>query len=250
MILVFPFFANAERVVKLTYENVDSFPWTMKDGGGIDIILLDMTDAALDDVKFEYIQTPWKRCLDNIKSGITEGCFTASYKDKRLEFGYYPGTHKMGKPDPSLQLHASSYSLYVPTDSSITVTGNMTIEGLNGKIAAPRGYSIGDDLAKAGYTIDANASNTLNNFKKLAAGRVESVAALTLNGDNLLAKNPDLASKIKVIPTPLVNKPYYLMLSKQFVDGNTALAEKIWKTAAEIRESQEFKDKAGAFLSQ
>ena len=250
LMLLFPFAVNAERVVKLTYENVDSFPWTMKDGSGIDIILLDMTDAALDDVKFEYVQAPWKRCLDNIKSGMTEGCFTASYKEKRLEFGYYPGTHKADQPDTSLQLHASSYSLYVPKDSSINVTGNMAIEGLNGKIAAPRGYSIGDDLAKEGYAIDANASNTLNNFKKLVDGRVEAVAALTLNGDNLLSKNPNLSSKIKGISEPLVNKPYYLMFSKQFVNGNTELAEKIWKTAAEIRESQEFKDKAGAFLSQ
>lgn len=248
--LFVPLSVHAERVVTLTYENVDSFPWTMKDGSGIDMILLEMTDLALNDVKFEYIQAPWKRCLNNIKTGKTDGCFTASFKEARKEFGYYPGTHTSDSADPALQLHASSYSLYVPSASSVDVTGAMKISGLDGKIAAPRGYSIGDDLAKAGYTVDANASNTSNNFKKLSSGRVEAVAALTLNGDSILAKNADFASKIKALSTPLVNKPYYLMLSKQFVDANKELAETIWQKAAELRETQEFKDKAGAFLSQ
>lgn len=249
LILWIPLSAHAEKTVTLTYENVDSFPWTMKDGSGIDMILLAMTDEALPEVSFKYIQTPWKRCLDNIKSGTTEGCFTASFKEARKEFGYYPGTHTSDSADPSLQLHASSYSLYVRNDSNIDVTGSMEIAGLTGKIAAPRGYSIGDDLAKAGYEVDSNAANTANNFKKLAAGRVDAVAALTLNGDNILAKDAALSSGIKVISTPLVNKPYYLMFSKQFVDGNKELAEKIWSKAAELRESQEFKDKAGEFLS-
>ncbi len=126
----------------------------------------------------------------------------------------------------------------------------MTIEGLTGKIAAPSGYSIGEDLSKAGYKIDMAATNTKNNFNKLMSGRVAAVAALTLNGDNILLKSPEFAGNIKAIETPLVDKPYYLMFSKQFVGSNKALAEKIWQKGAEIRESQAFKDKAGVFLAQ
>ena len=250
LLLLLPAAAFSETKVTLTYENVDSFPWNMKDGSGVDLILLKMVDEQMPDVSFEYVQAPWKRCLNNIETGATEGCFTASYKEKRLQHGFYPGTHTGGEVDPALRLHSSSYSLYVAKDSNIDVTGKMTIKGLAGKIAAPSGYSIGDDLAKAGYNIDAGATNTVNNFRKLVSGRVDAVAALTLNGDNILSKNAEYAAGIKAIKTPLVDKPYYLMFSKQFISGNKALAESIWQKAAEVRESQAFKDKAGEFLAQ
>jgi len=240
---------QAEQTITLAYENVDSFPWNMKDGSGIDLILLKMTDEALPEVNFKYIQLPWQRCLHNIENGISEGCFTASYKEKRKKHGFYPGTHTGAEPDPALRLHSSSYSLYVAKDSSINVTEKMTIEGLTGKVAAPAGYSIGDDLAKAGYQVDAKSSKSFQNFQKLASGRVDAVAALSLNGDNILAKNAKFSGKIKAVETPLVDKPYYLMFSKQFVNANTALAEKIWAKAAELRETQEYKDKAGEFLA-
>ncbi|MFC3152900.1 substrate-binding periplasmic protein [Litoribrevibacter euphylliae] len=241
--------ALAEQTVTFTYENVDSYPWSMKDGSGVNFILLEMTDEALPEVAFKYIQAPWQRCLHNIENGITEGCFAASFKEKRLQHGLYPATHSGGDVDPGMRLHSSSYSLYVKKDSNVNVTGKMTISGLTGKVAAPAGYSIGDDLAKAGYQVDAKSSKTLNNFQKLLSGRVDAVAALTLNGDNILASDSKFSGQLKAIETPLVDKPYYLMLSKQFVNSNKALAEKIWMKAAEIRETKAFKDKAGEFLA-
>ena len=240
---------HAQTNVTLTYENVDSYPWSMKGGKGIDLILLKMVDEALPEVSFKYIEAPWKRCLNNIETGKTEGCFTASYKEKRLQYGFYPGKHDGGEGDENLRLHASSYSLYVLKDSSIGVDGKLSITGLNGKVAAPSGYSIGGDLQSAGYKVDATASKTANNFQKLLLGRVGAVAALTLNGNNILSKQKKYSDKIKVVEMPLVNKPYYLMLSKQFIAQNKALAEKIWRTIAKIRETKEFKDKAGDFLS-
>lgn len=239
----------AETNVTLTYEDVDSYPWNMKDGSGVDLILLKMVDDALPDVSFTYTQAPWKRCLNNIETGKTEGCFTASYKEKRLKHGFYPGTHAGNPVDENLKLHSSSYSLYVLKGSGISVDGKLSISGLKGKVAAPSGYSIGGDLEKAGYKVDAKASKSVNNFEKLLAGRVGAVSALTLNGNNILAKQSKYADKIDVIETPLVNKPYYLMLSKQFIAKEKATAEMIWNKIAEVRESQAFKDSAGAFLA-
>lgn len=249
LLAVLPTFAAAEQTITLTYENADSYPFAMTDGSGLNLILLRMADEALPEVSFKYEQVPWQRCLNNIETGTTEGCFTASFKEERLKHGYYPGTLDGGKDDPSLALHNSSYSLYVLKDSPISVTGAMKIEGLTGKIAVPAGYSIGDDLTKAGYEIDSTAAKTFQNFQKLANGRVAAVAALTPDGENMLNKNPEFSSKIKVLPTPLVDKPYYLMFSKQFVQSNRALAEKIWATLAELRESQAYKDEAGAYLA-
>lgn len=250
-LVLLPALAFGERTITLAYEDGDSYPWSMKDGTGLDLILLQMTDKALPEVSFNYIQVPWQRCLNNIETGKSEGCFTASFKTARMQHGYYPGTENGGtEPNAALRLHSSSYSLYVLKDSKVDVTGAMTITGLTGKIAAPRGYSIGDDLSKAGYAVDADANKTTNNFQKLISGRVEALAALTLNGDNIMANNPDFAAKVKVLTIPLADKPYYLMFSKQFYAQDKALAEKIWNKAAELRDTQAYKDAASAYLAQ
>ena len=45
------------------------------------------------------------------------------------------------------------------------------------------------------------------------------------------------AKEIEVVPTPLIEKPYYLMLSHAFVARHPDLAERIWKTIGEVRTS-------------
>lgn len=242
--------AQAQQSITLTYESADSYPWSMKDGSGINFILLNLVDDALPEVEFKYNQVPWKRCFNNIQINKSEGCFAASYKQKRLKYGYYPGTHRGHGVDDSLRLHSSSYSVYTLKDAEISVSGNMTINGLSGNIASPAGYSIAQDLKNSGYPVDSQASKTANNFSKLIAGRIQAVAALTLNGNNILAQQPAFSEKIDVVNPPLINKPYYLMFSKKFVSQNKALAEKIWRTIANVRDSQVFKDKASRYLAQ
>lgn len=210
LLLLFPIFIQAQTVT-LTYENSESYPWNLNDGKGIDLILLKMVDDALPEVIFKYKQAPWKRCLNNIKSNITEGCFPVSFKEKRKVFGFYPGG---GTPNKSQRMHSSSYSLYVLSHSNIDVTGKLTISGLIGKVVAPAGYSIVDDLVKRGYRVDAGASSTERNFDKLLKGRAVAVAALTSNGNNILLENKKYSDKIRMIKTPLISTFYYILFSK------------------------------------
>ena len=245
LLLLSPLLIQAQTIT-LTYENANSYPWYLTDGEGIDLILLKMVDEALPELTFQYKQTPWKRCLNNLKNNVTEGCFSASFKEKRKVFGFYPGGDI---PNKSQRLHSSSYSLYVLKQSVIDVTGKLTISGLNEKVAAPAGYSIVDDLIKRGYRVDDGALSTVRNFDKLLKGRAEAVAALTSNGNHILLKNKKYSDKIRMIKTPLILKPYYMLFSKKFVNSNKALAEKIWATIAKLRESREFKEAASEFLA-
>mgnify|MGYP000232162571 CR=1 FL=1 len=245
LLLLFPALVLSQTIT-LTYENSNSYPWYMKDGSGIDLMLLKMVDEAMPGVNFKYTQAPWKRCLKNIETNVTEGCFSASFKEKRKAYGFFPGGDS---PNKAQRIHSSSYSLYVLKGANLSVTGKLTIKGLDGKVAAPAGYSIGDDLVKKGYKVDAGASLTTHNFEKLMQGRVKAVAALSLNGNNILAKNTKYSDKIQVLAPPLIDKPYYLMFSKAFIKNNRELAEKIWDTIGKLRESKTHKDNAGAYLS-
>jgi polar amino acid transport system substrate-binding protein len=106
-------------------------------------------------------------------------------------------------------------------------------------VGAPLGYSIVDDLKKKGLLID-ESPNTLNDFKKLVKGRIAAVAALEMTGDYYLMVNQDLNDKIEKMSPLIVEKPYYFMLSHQFYNENTDLAEKVWDTIAEIRRDPNF----------
>ncbi|MCP3871932.1 MAG: amino acid ABC transporter substrate-binding protein [Desulfobacteraceae bacterium] len=81
--------------------------------------------------------------------------------------------------------------------------------------------------------------STPNDFKKLAAGRVDIICAIEDVGDGLINLYPDKYKNVEKILPSLKNKPYYLMLSKQFSGSNPDLAELLWDTLAEVRDSEE-----------
>lgn len=245
MSLLFCQISFAAEKVLLMGEDADSFPFSMKDKSGLDFILLNMVDEKLAEIEFEYKLVPWQRCLESIKSNAAQGCFTASFKTKRLAFGSYP--MKGDKPDENLRLHSSSYTLYTTkgNEGSVKVNG-LDITGLNGMISVTRGYSIGDDLKGKGYKVDATSSKSISSFKKLAAGKVQYVAELSQSGDAIISK---FDGKLVAIKPDLITKPYYLMFSNAFIKKNKALTDKIFATIASVRESAEFKKASNDWLN-
>jgi len=63
---------------------------------------------------------------------------------------------------------------------------------------------------------------------------------VTKVADALLRNHPDLAQRIEKYPVPLVEKRSYLMLSRQFVDTDPMLADRIWSTIASVRGSADY----------
>ncbi len=242
-------FAQAQTTVKLLTEDNDSYPYNMKNKTGMDFILLEMVGKKLN-VKFNVDLVPWERCLETMKSGDADGCFPASFKEARMEQGVYP--MKDAKGDSAQRIHNSSYSLFVPAADVAKYTVNgMELGGVEkGKtvICVTKGYSIADDLSKAGYKVDADSTDSLALYRKLMAKRCDVIVGLSEEGDANIAA-AEFKGKVAKVSPALVEKAYYLMLSKKFVAANGDLAKKIWATAGEVRESAEYKAAINAFLS-
>jgi polar amino acid transport system substrate-binding protein len=60
-------------------------------------------------------------------------------------------------------------------------------------------------------------------------------------GDAVRLVRGPLAEQVEVLPLPLLEKPYFLMLSHDFVTRQPALAERIWTTIAEVRNSPAYR---------
>ena len=229
------------RDLLLACENKQDFPTVMgncenllKDKPGMGIEAIYRLEKKLN-IKISIIRLPWKRCLSEMQRGHVDGIFAASYKEKRNIFGRYPEVN--GKVDPSRRFTSASYALYRLKGSDVQYDGNNF--HVKGKIGAPLGYSIVDDLEKKGLVVD-ESPNTLNDFRKLVKGRIKAVAALEMTGDYYLMVNQYLNEKIEKILPLIVEKPYYFMLSHQLCKENSQLAEKIWDTIAEIRQDFDF----------
>ena len=249
IMLLLTVFLSAKELICVC-ENVNDFPTVIGDsekildtnpGMGIEAVYL--LEKKLG-VKITIKRLPWKRCLQELKTGKADLLFTASFKEKRKEIGKYPEIN--GKVDPNRKFSSSSYAFYKLKSSPLDFTGK-NYSTFTKLVGAPRGYSIVEDLKKKGLKIDEGPS-TLIDFKKLMNNRIQAVAALELTGDFYLTSNPDLSAKIEKMKPLITEKPYYFMISHQFYNSNKELSEKVWDTIAEIREDPDFKKKLKNYL--
>lgn len=227
--------------LKFCHDNVDVYPWVVVGKGGLNLVHLKMVEQKLG-LKFEMVSMPWARCLDEMRQGNMDGAFAASFKTDRLVSGSYPMAGD--KPDNRYMM-MDGYSLYRLKGSNAGYDGK-ALTNVSGTFGAQQGYSIVDQLKGLGARVDDGARSADDNLRKLVAGRVQAVALQTLEGDNSI-QQAEFAGKVEKVAPPLVEKPYYLMLSKQFVAKYGGLSADIWNAVAAVRESAEYKKQVSQF---
>ena len=240
-LLIFIAIVTLSAKIKIVFacEDNENFPFYTDNGTainwekpGISVELVKLLESELE-IEIEIVRFPWNRCLDTMGKGKIDGTFQASFKKKRMKMGVYPMVGD--KPDISKRLCTVSYNLYKIKGSNLDWDGKKFIN-ISGEIGAPFGYSIIDDIKKLGVGVDTS-KNTETDFKKMQKNRIQGVAALKLSADFLIKSNSNFHN-IERIDKPIKTKPYYLMLSHQFVDKNPELANKIWDTIEKLRETK------------
>lgn len=232
-----PLLAADVAVTRICHENEESYPWILKDRVGLTTALLKLTEKQLGS-KLEVLALPWRRCLDEVKSGAIDGIVKISYSAERAaELAVYPMVGD--KPDASKRLLNDTYSLYRMKGSAVSWDGKVL--KVDGAVGAQSGFSIVKQLTSLGAKVDDATRSADDNLKKLVLGRVVAVALQTEEGDISVASNPDRAKIEKITPV-LVEKPYFVAFSKQFHAKEPAHAKKIWDAIAAARESAEYQD--------
>jgi len=113
---------NANGIqLTIAYEDKEQPPYYMgntheildeKPGAAVEMVM--MLSHIIEGVEIKLVRFPWKRCLYSLKGNTVDGIFNASYKKKRLEFGWYPTINRMhdGPVDTSRRITKISYSFY------------------------------------------------------------------------------------------------------------------------------------------
>lgn len=217
----------------LCFENKVVQPWRTVEFTGLNFELLKRVETKLD-VRFDYQLLPWKRCLAKLKANEVDGAFSVSFSPERSQYGVFPG---QGAPDPRQRMHSARYYLIRKKGSPIDWDGKQ-FHKVDGKIGFQLGYSIGEQLRALHLAVDESNDTVHNVGRKLLAGRLAGAAVFDSDADNLM-RGP-LGSRLEMVATPLVEKPYYLLLSTRLVKAQPELADRIWKAIENVRDGREY----------
>ena len=232
------------KTLTFAAEANDQFPYYLgnsttfdmsKPGMAVEIITAVCKDLG---VEAKFKRYPWKRCISNMEKGKVVGIFNASFKEKRLKFGQYPW--KNGKVDPSRRIATTAYVLYKHKDSKIKWDGKTLVVPAGKSIGATLGYSIIDDLKKLGAKTDPTKDYMID-LKKVNMNRIPGCVELEISSDFYLNKNRAKFPNIEKVSPPIKVKPYYLMLSHQFIKADPKLSEKIWDGVRDYIASPKYK---------
>ncbi len=184
-----------------------------------------------------FTRVPWKRCLIQLETGGYDGIFPASFRPERMKLGVYP--MKDGREDPERKTRDTAYYLYKRKNSPLSWDGR-SFHNLTDVIVAPLGWAVVGKLREMGVNV-VEVPIPKNLPRMLIQGGVEGVACLDTVMDTYLEKDPELNRQIVKVHPPIMEKPYYLMLSHPFVKRHPKLAQRIWDTIRDIRASEEYR---------
>lgn len=219
------------------FEDENVRPWQTKRGEGLSFDLLALV-AADTGLRFAYRGAPWKRCLHDLKDNRYAGAISVSFKPERLEFGSYPGGNP---PDTGKAIYVERYVVVRRREDATPLAGSL--RGFQGIAGGQLGYSVVDDLRQAGIRVDDGARSSEDLLQKLRAKRIDVAVMLQGEIQSLLADNAGLRQALSILPEPFAEKPYYLLLSHQFVGSQPELAARIWQSIPRQRANPTYLEK-------
>ncbi len=226
--------AHASRTITLCFERQDVPPWRSVAASGLNFELLNAVAQKLD-LHFDYQSMPWKRCLAQLQENAVDGAFAVSFKADRMALGVYPGG---AEPDASKRMHVDRYVLLRRKGSRVDWDGKQ-FRDLEGAVGFQLGYSVGDFLRAQHVVVDEGSGRATELAQKLLAGRLGAAAVGGSDGATLMAG--PLAGQLEMLPTALVEKPYYLIVSHALAGADAALAARIWQAIEQVREGAAYK---------
>jgi len=246
-IFAITYFAYAATPISVCTDTNFWYPFTFvkenKEAGGLHI---DIIRKALTNLGYEpsFKPLPWQQCLSEAKAGHFDAVATVSYKEDRTPFLNYPESAEKGGKSPE-RVTQVEYVVITPSHDAkgkpITYTFNGDLKTIPSPVRVPKGYSIVENLEKAGLKVE-EGPNSIENFKKLVRQKTGSVIDLEEVAKHL-ATQPEFSEKYTVAKEPIFSKSYFLAFTKKDEKIKEAEQQKIWQEIAKIRNDEKLMGK-------
>lgn len=225
----------APPVLRFCSIDVDFAPVARVDFSGHYQFLLQQAARKIG-MKIERRVAPRRRCLDEMKAGISDGMIGA-FTPERTAIAAFP--MEGGAPDVTKSFGTVRYYPYRRVATSVSWDGQR-FRGLDSSVGVESAFVfVTDRLRALGVPYDDGAKTLEQNMDKLRADRVDIVIGMDLEADKLVAVR--YPGRIERAGGAFDLTPMYLMLSKQFHAGHPELAQRLWQAVQEARNSPAYK---------
>lgn len=222
--------AQTPKMINTCIIDTELFPLWRKPGEeakedpGLNI---ELYNIILNKLKLQatWIRAPFSRCLILLQNGEVDVVNAVSYQKAREKYGRYP--FRNDKVDIQKRLKFDSYHAFVHvTDEAQWLNGDF-IQLANKPVAIETGASVKSLLNKLNIQV-LELPHPAHAFGMLEKQRVAAVITNSNNG------NKYGSALVKKLPESVQDKAYYLMISNQFYDAHSELAERIWMESKKL----------------
>ena len=113
-----------------------------------------------------------------------------------------------------------------------------TLSGLGKPVLAPSGsLGMAEALRRIGAPMDERGRSLQANLAKLLAGRGDAAVGVWDEGKALLER-PEFAGKIEMLPLPLHEQAYYLVVTRAFYDEHPTQVEIMWNKIGQLNQQR------------
>lgn len=233
--------------LKICFEDVPQRPWTFPDGSGLNLDLLRLAEKKLHE-QFEFHSKPWKRCLEEVRSGQMDAVVGAAETAERSSYAVFP-TRDDGQLNSRQALFEDSFDVFIRIGSDVQWNGsNLSFSSAKG-VLVQRGYAIVDLLAKQGIVYSDTAASGQDALRQLSAGMFDVSILQSLDPKQLLLADAGLRKKIARFEPSYTVYPFFLMIGKTAYAREPKRIKAIWQTIGEVRASKKYQQMERAGLA-
>lgn len=211
--------------------------------------LMRRVQALWPGLKVEYTLLPWSRCLQEAEQGRFHGVLAASWTRERAAQLVYP--MRADRLDEDRRLFRLGYALLRRKDSAVRWTGER-FEGTEARagraLGAERGYAVVAFAREHGAVVEDRFPNATSLIEGLKLGRVAGVLVAQEHAAVLL-RDAAFARYHEVEGSTLQSRAYFIPVSREFWQREPERVQRLWATAAQVRQSAAFREAYSLTLS-
>ncbi|MES2297379.1 MAG: transporter substrate-binding domain-containing protein [Pseudomonadota bacterium] len=224
--------------LKLCYEDVPMQPWTTPQGGGLNLDLLRRVAAELGE-QFEMTAKPWKRCLEELRSGQVDGLIGAADAPARRAFSL-PPLLPDGRANAELALYTDSAYVFIRAGSPASWDGKDLVNP-RGEIVAQRDYLVANILRERGYKVRDTIKLAEDALRMLAANAIDVAVLQSGSAAEMVKIDPRYRGRINQAKTPYMVMPFYLMIGREVYAREPKRIDAIWNAIGTVRATPEYR---------
>jgi polar amino acid transport system substrate-binding protein len=224
----------------LCYEDVVQRPWSTPAGAGLNFELLKRVEKQLGE-HFNYVAKPWKRCLEEVRTGAVDAVIGAADAPERRAFALVP-TLPDGKSDPARALFTDNAYVYLRVGGGASWDGRH-LRTPGNEVVVPAGYLIASLLRERGLQPRELVKSAEDALRMVASGMADAAVLQGSEASRMARDDPRFRDRLRQVDPPFVALEFHLLVGRAAHAREAARIDAIWRAIGTVRQSAPYRQR-------